>query len=104
MGDLVFVIDNDTIKSGVDRDAFTVMDIDDKVTVESEENTQENRLKVTLRSMKNMIGEYSNYATAYHNKMPKTDEQKKKYEKYVDIISVLTGKSIKDRWLAPATA
>lgn len=93
-GDLVFVIDNDIIKSGVDREAFTVMDIDDKVTVESEDNTQENKFKVTMRSMKNMIGEYSNYATAYHNKMPKTAEQKAKYEKYVDIISVLTGKSI----------
>lgn len=91
----MFVIDNDIIKSGVDRDAFTVMDIDDKVTVESEENTPENRLKVTLRSMKNMIGEYSNYATAYHNKMPKNSEQRMKYDKYVDIISVLTGKSIK---------
>ena len=52
-------------------------------------------MKVTMRSMKNMIGEFSNYSTAYHNKMPKTAEQKEKYEKYVDIISVLTGKSIK---------
>ena len=94
-GDLVFVIDNDIMMKGVDTSAYTVMDVDDKITVESEEDNADNRVKVTLRSMKNMIGEFSNYGTAYHNKMPKTAEQKEKYEKYVDIISVLTGKSIK---------
>lgn len=93
-GDLVFVIDNETMMCGVDTSAYTVMDVDDKVTVESEDDTPDNRVKVTMRSMKNMIGEFSNYSTAYHNKMPKTAEQKEKYEKYVDIISVLTGKSI----------
>lgn len=94
-GDLVFVIDNEIMMKGVDTSAYTVMDVDDKITVESEEDNVDNRVKVTVRSMKNMIGEFSNYGTAYHNKTPKTAEQKEKYEKYVDIISVLTGKSIK---------
>lgn len=93
-GDLVFVINNDIIKSGVDRNACTVMDIDDKITVSDEANTLENRLKLILRTTKSLIGEFSNYASAYHNKMPMSKEQKDKYDKYIDIISVLTGKSI----------
>lgn len=93
-GDLVFVLDSDIIKSGIDRDAAIVMDVDDKVAVEEEADTPENSVKVTLRSMKNLIGEYSNYSSAYHNKVPKTPEQKQKYNNYVEVISVLTGKSI----------
>ena len=48
-----------------------------------------------LRTMKNLIGEYSNYATAYRNRCGKTPEQQQKYANYIDIISVLVGKSIK---------
>lgn len=81
--------------AGVDHDAVPVIDVDDKITTEPEEFNMENRLKVTLRTMKNLIGEYSNYATAYLNRCPGTEEQKEKYRTYVDIISVLTGKSIK---------
>lgn len=53
--------------------------------------------------MKNLIGEYSNYATAYRNRCGKTEKQRNKYEKYIDIISVLTGKSINNRWPTLAT-
>lgn len=93
-GDLCFLVDNPTIMSGVDRNTPIVIDIDDKAAAEAECDTPDNRFKITLRTMKSMIGEYSNYASAYHNKCPKTVEQKQKYEKYIDIISVLTGKSI----------
>ena len=93
-GDLVLVIDNETMKSGIERDAIIVMDIEDKVTVEEEEDTLDNRSKVMLRTMKNLIGEYSNYSCAYHNKMAKTREQKEKYNKFIEIISVSTGKAI----------
>lgn len=44
--------------------------------------------------MKSLIGEYSNYSSAYHNKCPKTAEQRAIYEGYIDQISVLTGKAI----------
>ena len=91
---MVLVIDNKIIKSGIDRDSIVVMDVDDKVTAKSEFDTQQNKLEVILRTMKNLIGEYSNYASAYHNKKPKTEEQKKLYEQYISIIGVLTGKSI----------
>lgn len=94
MGDLVLVINNDTVKSGIDRSAITVMDVDDKITCLSEIDNQKNKLAVILRTMKNLIGEYSNYASAYHNKTPKTEEQRKLYENYVSIIAVCTGKSI----------
>ena len=94
MGDLVLVLKNQTMMSGVDRNAPIVLDIDDKVAAAAELDTTENRYKITLRTMKSLIGEYSNYASAYHNKCPKTAEQKQKYEKYIDIISVITGKSI----------
>lgn len=103
MGDLVFVLKNQTMMSGVDRNAPIVLDIDDKVAAAAELDTTENRYKITLRTMKSLIGEYSNYASAYHNKCPKTAEQKQKYGKYIDIISVITGKSI-DKKLSPILA
>lgn len=89
------MFDDDRVLKGVNREAIPVIDVDDKITTEPEEFNMENRLKITLRTMKNLIGEYSNYATAYLNRCPGTEEQKQKYRTYVDIISVLTGKSIK---------
>ena len=93
-GDLVLVVDSDLMMSGVNRESIIVMDTDDKITVEEEEDTIDNKVKITLRTMKNLIGEYSNFSSAYHNKTPKTKEQKAIYEKYIEIIATLTGKSI----------
>ncbi len=93
-GDLVLVIDNDIVKLGIDRNSIVVMDIDDKISAKSEVDSKDNKLAVILRTMKNLIGEYSNYSSAYHNKMPKTDEQKKRYDEFISIIGILTGKSI----------
>jgi len=77
--------------------------VDDKITTEPEEFNEANRLKVMLRTMKNLIGEYSNYATAYRNRCGKTPEQQQKYANYIDIISVLVGKSINHRWPTAVT-
>lgn len=93
-GDLVLVFDDDAVLRGVDRNAIPVIDVDDKIATKPEEFTADNRLKVMLRTMKNLIGEYSNYATAYRNRCGRTPEQQQKYKKYIDIISVLVGKSI----------
>ena len=93
-GDLVLVVDNELMKKGVDKNAAIVMDIDDKITVLSEEDNCENKLKVILRGMHSLIGETSNCATAYHNKCPQTEEQKAKYDKYVGLLSVINGKAI----------
>lgn len=93
-GDLVLVVDNEIMKSGVCKDIPIVIDVDDKVTVEPEADNMENKVQCIMRTMKNFIGEYSNYASVYHNKTPRNDVTRKKYEKFIDIISVLTGKSI----------
>ena len=93
-GDLVLVIKNEIMMKGVDRNTAIVMDIDDKITSLEEEDTPENKVKVILRGMHSLIGETSNCATSYHNKQPKTKEQKVKYESYIDLLSVINGKAI----------
>jgi len=93
-GDGLFVVDNETMLSGVDKNASIVIDIDDKATTLEQEDTPENRLKVILLGMNSLIGETSNNATTYHNKMPQTIAQKKKYDAYIDLLSVINGKTI----------
>lgn len=93
-GDLVLVIQNEILQKGIDKNAPIVIDIEDKSTVPEEENTLENRVAVILRSINSLIGETSNCATGYHNKMPKTKEQKQKYESYIDLLSIINGKAI----------
>lgn len=93
-GDLVLVIDNQIMMNGTNRNAPITIDVDDKITVEAEPDTKENKLKIILRTMNSLIGETSNCATAYHNKTPRTIEQKTKYESYIDLLSVINGKSI----------
>lgn len=93
-GDLVLVLQNEIMQEGVHRDIPIVIDVEDKATAMVEPDTVEGRVALTMRTMKSLIGEYSNYSSAYHNKCPRSDEQKQLYEKYVDQISVLTGKAI----------
>ena len=93
-GDLVLVADNDIMRNAIDRNVPIVLDIDDKITAVAELDTLDNRYRLVIRTMKSLIGEYSNYACAYHNKCPKTIEQKQKYGRYIDVISVISGKSI----------
>jgi hypothetical protein len=93
-GDLVLVVDEPMMISGVERGIPITMDIEDKVTALSESYTLENIVNLIMRSFDNRIGDYSNYATCYHNINAKTDEQKKKYSDYISILSVATGKEI----------
>ncbi|MBC8531937.1 RNA dependent RNA polymerase [Gehongia tenuis] len=93
-GDLVLVADSPIMLEGVDRKAIAVLDTEDKITSEAAKDTAENKLTIIKRTMKNMIGENSNCATAYHNKTPKTAIQRQRYESYIDLISIITGKSI----------
>lgn len=79
---------------GVKRNIPVVIDIEDKITSLAEENTKENKVKVALRGMNSLIGETSNCATGYHNKCPKSQEQKDVYERYVDLLSIINGKAI----------
>lgn len=79
---------------GVDRNAATVLDIEDKITAMAEEDTLENRVELILRTINSLIGETSNCATGYYGKCPKNAETKEKYEKYIDLLSVINGKVI----------
>ena len=93
-GDLVLVVSNATMMKGIKRNIPVVIDIEDKITALAEENTKENKVKVALRGMNSLIGETSNCATGYHNKCPKSQEQKDVYERYVDLLSIINGKAI----------
>lgn len=93
-GDLCLIINNKTMMSGVDHNAKIVIDIEDKVTALKEEYNIQNRTNCIIRSLRSSIGEISNFASAYHNKKPKTEEQKQRYENYVDLLSVVNGKAI----------
>ena len=93
-GDSVIVVDNVEMMSGVDKNASIVIDIEDKATTLEQDDTLENRLKVILLGMNSLIGETSNCASTYHNKMPQSIEQKKKYESYIDLLSIINGKVI----------
>lgn len=82
------------MKSGINRDLPIVIDIEDKITALEEEITTQGIIECTVRSMVSLVGEISNYATCYHNKTPKTDEQKQRYLDYINILSICNGKSI----------
>ncbi len=93
-GDLVLVIDDKRMMAGVDRDLPVVIDIEDKATAKAEDDTPQNRLELVLRSMNSLIGETSNCATGFHNKTPGTQEQRDKYDSFIDLLSIINGKAI----------
>jgi hypothetical protein len=93
-GDLVLVTNNKVMRKGVVRNLPVVMDTEDKITAPDDEFNIENITKSIILSMDNRIGEYSNVATGYHNKTPKTQEIKDKYLGYIDLVSILNGKEI----------
>ena len=83
------------MKKGVHPEKPIVIDIEDKITSLAEEDNMENRLALIKRTMNSLIGETSNCATGYLNKAPKNAEQKKKYEEYVDLLSIINRKGDK---------
>lgn len=93
-GDLVLVVDDETMMKGVHRDVPIVIDIEDKATVIEEADTPENQARAILRGSNSLIGETSNCATGYHNKTPHSEEMKQVYESYIDLLSVINGKAI----------
>lgn len=102
-GDLCLLINNKTMMEGVDREAPIVLDMEDKITALAEPDTQESRLALVLRTINSLIGEISNAASGYHNKAPRDPETKKKYSEYVDLLSILNGKAMKQHNLWPYT-
>lgn len=93
-GDLVLVINNDTMLRGIDKNARIVCDTQDKITALAQLDNLQNRFECILRGLKSQIGEYANYGCAFHNKVPTSDKMKKEYENYIDILSICMGKEI----------
>lgn len=93
-GDILFVLDEPVMMSGVHMDIPVVMDIDDKITVEPQDYNEANICELIIHNLDNRIGEYSNYATCYHNKMKKTERTKKIHDDYIATLSIMTGKEI----------
>lgn len=93
-GDILFVLDEPLMIKGVHMDIPMVMDVDDKITIAPAEYNEKNICDLILHNLDNRIGEYSNYATCYHNKMKKTEKTKKIHDDYVAVLSVMTGKEI----------
>lgn len=93
-GDILFVLDEPTMIAGVHMDIPIVMDVDDKITIAPEEYNEHNICELILHNLDNRIGEYSNYATCYHNKMKKTEKTKNIHRDYIATLSVMTGKEI----------
>lgn len=93
-GDILFVLDEPIMIQGVDMSVPVVMDVDDKITILPQDYNEENICELILHNLDNRIGEYSNYATCYHNKMKKTEKTKKIHDDYIATLSVMTGKEI----------
>lgn len=93
-GDRVFQVNNKTLLQGIKRNLPIVIDMEDKITVLDEEINKGNVIENIIRSMVSLVGESSNCATCYHNKSPKTNEQKQKYLEYINILSIVNGKAI----------
>ena len=93
-GDILFVLDEPIMIKGVDMSVPVVMDVDDKITILPQDYNEENICELILHNLDNRIGEYSNYATCYHNKMKKTEKTKKIHDDYIATLSVMTGKEI----------
>lgn len=88
------MVDNKTFLEGIERNCPIVMDVEDKITALKEKVDKEHISKLVLRTLDSSIGECSNCATYYHNKTVKDDENHKKYQDYINLLSIITGKSI----------
>lgn len=79
---------------GIDRDCPIVLNLDEKMTALAEDVNSENMANLVSRTLVSLIGEDSNAATCYHNKPWKSTETKEKYEKYIDILSIVNSFAI----------
>jgi hypothetical protein len=99
-GDRILLLDEPLIRSGVNKNATIVIDIEDKATTMVQADTHENKINVVKLGLMSIIGEASNCASTYHNKTPQTIAQKKKYDRNIDILATITGKAIDELRLA----
>lgn len=93
-GDLCLLSNNEQLLTGINEKCLPILDIEDKISAKEREITLENVVDSIVFSFDVRIGEYSNMATSYLNKTPRTEEQKQRYKDNIDYISVLNGKEI----------
>ena len=75
-------------------DQAVVLDTNDKATSLKEKISPQSIEEATIRSMHSIIGELSNIATRVWNRVPRNDKERKTQKDYVDLLSVIVGKSI----------
>lgn len=109
-GDIAFVMqgkDNQIFLKGIDRSLPTVINIDEKATAKEVRINSESLIEDFVFGADNRIGEYSNCATKWYNKVaasnnkdgtPKTEEQKKAFYEMcadnVNLIAIINAKEI----------
>lgn len=93
-GDLAMVHNNKIFMKGIDNNLPITIDVDDKITAQEVEYNVENIISFTKKSLDSRIGEISNCASSYSNKLAKDEKTKKKYEDNTCLLSVINGKEI----------
>lgn len=109
-GDIVFVMqgkDNPLLLKGIDTSLPVVINIDEKATAKKERISNNALINDFLFGSDNRIGEYSNCATKWHNKVAPqkhkdgnatTAEERKAFydrcEDYVNLIAIINAKEI----------
>lgn len=93
-GDLVLVMDEPLMLNGIDENCAIVLNIDEKMTAKAEPVTKDNIADLVSRTLVSLIGECSNAATCYHNKAWKSGSTKKRYDKNIDILSIVNSFAI----------
>lgn len=90
----MLVMDEPLMLEGIDKDCAIVLNLDEKLTAKDEGVNLEHIADLVCRTLVSLIGECSNAATCYHNKPWKAEETKKRYEKNVDILSIVNSFAI----------
>lgn len=87
-------MDEPLMLEGIDKDCAIVLNLDEKLTAKDESVNLEHIADLVCRTLVSLIGECSNAATCYHNKPWKAEETKRRYEKNVDILSIVNSFAI----------
>lgn len=90
----MLVMDEPLMLEGIDKDCAIVLNLDEKLTAKDESVNLEHIADLVCRTLVSLIGECSNAATCYHNKPWKAEETKRRYEKNVDILSIVNSFAI----------
>ena len=109
-GDIVFVLrgeDNPTFLKGIDTTLPVVINLDEKATAKKEKINNDALVHDFVFGSDNRIGEYSNCATKWYNKVPPqkhkdgselTEQEKAEFyqraEDYVSLIAIVNAKEI----------